>query len=168
MSKRIYIGLSVPKKENIFSRIIKFVLKTNYSHTYVRWETKWGFDSVYEASGTSVKFVGGDIWHSKNKVLKEWPLDLDDDKYYSKFLPYILSISGLNYDFFQILGILFYLYCPKIKPKKDKSKMVCSEVIYYILTEIFDKKWDIDPDVVTPKNIEKYLDKTATNQGNGL
>lgn len=161
MSKKIYIGLSSPKKETCFSRMIKLVLGTPYSHTYVRWETSWGFDAVYEASGFSVKFVGGDIWHNRNEIYKEWELEIAPEKYHSKFLPYLMSLSGLQYDFYQILSILFYLIFRKKTTDTDSKKMICSEVVYYILTEVFEKDWDIDPDIVTPKDIERYLDVTT-------
>lgn len=161
MSKKIYIGLSAPKKETCFSSLIKLVLGTKYSHAYVRWSTSWGFDAVYEASGFSVKFVGGDIWHQKNEIFKEWTLELSPGQYHSKFLPYLMSHSGLSYDFFQILEVLWYLITGRKSGKKDPKKMICSKVVFYILTEVMDFQWDVSPDIVTPKDIERYLDVSA-------
>ena len=109
MSKRIYIGLSKPRKETVVSKLIKIVLRTPYSHCYVRWKTSWGFDAVYEASGTSVKFVGGDIWHKRNKIEKEWPIDISIRTYHDKFLPYLMSRSGLQYAFMQLISLFFVL-----------------------------------------------------------
>lgn len=160
MSKRIYIGLSKPKKVKLFSFLISLILGKPYSHCYIRWKTSWGFDAVYEASGFSIKFVGGDIWHDRNKIYKEWPIDISLQKYHSTFLPYLMRISGTQYGFVQIVGILIALiFKLKHNPFGDKNKkMVCSELVYYILTEVFKKNWDSNPDIVTPKDIERYLD----------
>lgn len=160
MSKRIYIGLSSPKKESLLTKLIKVILRTKYSHCYVRWETSWGFDAVYEASGTSVKFVGGDIWHDKNKIHKEWALDISLRTYHDKFLSYLMSISGTKYGCLQLikLGLSLLFRTSSRKRTDTKNRMICSEVIYYILTEVFEKSWEVDPDIVTPKDIERYMD----------
>ncbi len=163
MSKRIYIGLSNPKKGNLYSKCIRSILNTSYSHCYVRWETSWGFDAVYEASGFSIKFIGGDIWHARNEIYREWPIDISSRTYHSKFLPYLMSISGTVYGFMQILGILISItFGLSSNPFGDSSKkMICSELIYYILTEVFEKKWEKDPDIVTPKDLERFMDEST-------
>ncbi len=160
MSKQIYIGLSSPKKDNIYSKAIRKVLGTKYSHCYVRWPTSWGFDAIYEASGFSVKFVGGDIWHSRNDILREWSIDISTKTYHSKFLPYLMGLSGLKYGLRQAFGIwLSTIFNLKTNPFGDKEKrMICSEIIFYILTEVFEKKWEISPDIVTPKDLERFMD----------
>jgi hypothetical protein len=159
MSKRVYIGLSTPKNESILTKLIKMLLRTKYSHCYVRWETSWGFDAIYEASGVSVKFVGGDIWHKKNVIHKEWALDISLRTFHDKFLSHLMSISGTQYGVKQLvqLGIALMFRTKGGVTKDKKNTMICSELIYYVLTEVFEKKWDIDPDIVTPKDIERYL-----------
>jgi len=163
MSKKIYVGLSNPKSDNIYSKGIRTILRTPYSHCYVRWETSWGFDAVYEASGSSIKFVGGDIWHKNNNIHREWEMDISSRTYHSKFLPYLMSISGTSYGFIQILGILIaIIFGLSSNPLGDKSrKMICSELVYYILTEIFEKKWENDPDLITPKDLERFMDEST-------
>lgn len=159
MSKRIYIGLSSPKKSNLFSSMIKLVLGTDYSHTYIRWETSWGFDAVYEASGASVKFVGGDIWHAKNNIHREWFLDLSVEEYHGKLLPYMMSKSGLSYAFLQVVIMGWRLLTgARFRVPKSQDKMVCSEIVYYLITEVFCMDWETNPDTVTPLDIERYLD----------
>ena len=157
--KSMVIGFSKPKNRRfpIMSYLIKWYLKTPYSHVYIKFNSsslnRW---LVYEAVGGGVRFVGLNLWSEKAEEIKEFTIQISDEQYV-KVMQYCVDHAGYKYGTMQNVGI-FLADALKLKDNPFKSGKVCSEVIGEILQ---DNGYPIakKPDLVTPKDIYTALDK---------
>lgn len=165
--RKIKIGFSSSRKAfPIFGRLIQLVQKTEFSHVYVRSQTKYGVDLIYQASGVSVNFMSSEVFEGHNKIVKEFEFDIDE-KSFDSYMKYALSNVGKPYSVSQIIGITIALvFNLKNNPLGDKdSGFVCSELVYDILKSIFKETEIADADRVTPKDIWNFCllaDKRVT------
>lgn len=161
--RKIIIGFSKPKNKifPIFSWLIRlFQGGTQYSHVYIRWYSPTiGTYLTYEASGTSVKFVGEQVYEDEITPIYEYEISISDNIYLN-LLKFCIRYSGIKYGVIQVIGIAIALL---FKLKKNPlshgdQKQVCSEIVQRILKQILHKDIEIDLDLVTPKNIKDFLD----------
>lgn len=156
----IYIEFTRPKKFNPLSWIIRAIDCTSYSHVRLRWTNGMNIEVVYEASGTTVKFLGPtaqkqipvDITHSYKVFIAQ--------SEYRKLVKLCLENSGINYGFKQLVGIgLVKLFRLKKNPFSDGRKsQVCSEIVGRFLQEIVGVGEQLRLDTASPKDIQLLLD----------
>lgn len=162
MGKRedIIIGFSKPKAWFVpFSWIIRALYRTKYSHTYVRWYAKGAqADVYYEASGSSVSFIGGEIFKKKTEVIHEYKISITKEQR-QELVRWCLNNSGVDYGLMQAIGLGFVeIFKLDKNPFSDKKGQICSEVVAHILKEVADLGITIDFEKATPKDIKNFLD----------
>lgn len=156
----IIIGFSRPKGWFApFSWAIRALYRTRYSHTYVRFYASGAkADAYYEASGTSVKFVGSNIFKHKSKVIHEYKISITKSQR-QELVGWCLNNAGVDYGVMQAVGIgLMKIFNLETNPFGNKNKQICSEVVGHILRDIADLGITIDLEKASPKDIKDFLD----------
>jgi hypothetical protein len=153
--KTITIGLSTTKKFNCFSWAIKKLLKTPYSHAYLRLhDDLTNNDMIYQASGLHVNFENINDFINNEIIVKEFPLQVDDDTY-TKIISFCEQKVGKPYAIRNIFAIFIYMITGKKLLKGDGSnKFICSELVGGVLEicGLVNKATDLD--YFTPKNVD--------------
>lgn len=160
------VGFSRPKGKllPLFSWAVRLVECTPYSHVYIRWTSSHGVPVVYEASGTSVKFVNGNLHEQDVKTIDSFTFDISEQAKWN-LVKFCLENAGSPYEVKQIVGILCVkiakLFGRKIKNpfKSGRYTQVCSELVGYVLRDVLGKDLDLDLDTASPKDIYSYLEK---------
>ena len=163
---KIQVGFSkpinrVPIFGYAFSWAIRALYCTEYSHVFVRWYVPAAdTEVVYEASGTSVKFVNGDIFDRQSKTLYTYDLQITKEAY-RRLLNYCLTNVGVSYGTLQAIGIgLAYVFkLPNNPFSNGNQKQICSELVANIIDENPKTAFGKDLDLVSPKDIKDFLDK---------
>ena len=151
------IGFSKPRsKYAIGSYLIRFFLKTSFSHTYIRF---MGQDRsfIYEAVGKSgTRFISSANWLNNAVIVKEYSIDLDDLNY-RKLRNYCMDHAGIDYGFLQNIGVVISKVL-KLKTNWFKKGKNCSEAVAEAL---INQGFTINktPDLITPKDIYNLLSK---------
>lgn len=163
--KDVYIEFTRPKSKPLplFSWAIRLVENTEYSHVRLRWETSWGTQAVYEASGTSVKFLGDlAIQQNPATLLHSFKVTLDDIQY-RRLLKLCMDNAGLDYGYLQILGMLLVkLFFLKRNPlSRGRKSQVCSEIVGRFLQEILKIGNNLELDIAGPKDIYSVLEENT-------
>jgi ABC-type uncharacterized transport system permease subunit len=135
--RNIIIGFSRPRAFlKPFSWAIRLVEKTPYSHVYIRsYSETLGVDLIYQASGAQVNFMGLDIFKSHVVIVKEFSIDIPDEKY-KEFMRWAIINSGAPYSIKQPLGILLIkLFNLKRNPLQNgRAAWICSELVAFVLS----------------------------------
>lgn len=133
--------------------------KTPYSHTYAMWDTPWGGVEIFEASGSSVKLVSYEQWKKKNTIVFEKSYVVTREEFYL-VQKHLRPLLGTPYGVVQVFGIFLAI---KLRLKKNpfsdrNGTLICSELIYLILSIIFGKepKQRVQ-DLVTPLSIYRMV-----------
>lgn len=160
--RTLTIGFSSStKKFPIFCWLIKLMERTNFSHVYVKNETRYNIDLIYQASGTQVNFMNTDIFHMKNKTIKEFEFKVSDEAF-DKYMKFALNNCGRPYGVKQILGIAIMkiLNLPNNPFPNGVADYVCSELVAEVLCELGKFKYDRATfDRLTPKDIYKFCNE---------
>jgi hypothetical protein len=107
--RKIFIGFSKPKKMffPIYSWAIRAIEGTKFSHVYVRHETKYGLDIVYQASGAQVNFMNGTLFFKKAEPVREFCFEVSDHAF-DAYMTFALKNVGKPYGLLQVFGIALY------------------------------------------------------------
>jgi hypothetical protein len=158
--RKLTIGFSRPKDKAfpILSWLIRLFEGTPFSHVYVKNETRYGIDLIYQASGVQVNFVNCDLFHQNHKTVREFELMVTDEAF-DKYMHFALKNVGKPYSLLQVVGIFLYSVFPiKDNPfRNGDSAYVCSELVSEILYEA--GKFNHDKrafDKLTPKHVYEY------------
>lgn len=150
----------------IFSYGIRAVQRTKYSHVRLRWINGTNRDIIYEASGSSVKFVGT-IAQESNKVeiIKFYEIDLDKE-HYKGLLDLCMTYADVNYGALQIFGMLIaYTFNMNKNPFSDgKYSQVCSEIVGRFLEEVMGWEINVNLDIAGPLQIDQCLEGLVNNK----
>lgn len=160
------VGFSKPKGKflPVFSWLIRLVEWTKYSHVYVSWETSYGVTVVYEASGTTVKFMNAALHAKQAETIDSFKLEISDQAKYN-LIKFCLENVGRPYGAKQIVGIAYVklarlFRCNVKNPFKDGHyTQVCSELVGYVLRDVLGKDLDLDLEAAGPRDIYEYLNK---------
>lgn len=146
--------------------LIRKILRTKYSHVYIRIDNRslFDIDTVYHSSGKSgVSYYAEPVFHKYSKTVTEFAVPLKKHIYH-KLRKDCHQSLGLKYAFMQNLGILLKMVGLATK-NPWKQGMNCSEAVYKALcladSSLIGK---YDPDLVTPKDIEEILVKSGYQQ----
>lgn len=154
--KKLKVGFSRPKKWKCFSAAIMWWQKTPFSHTFIRFNTRYG-DLVYHASKTMVHFVSGKEFDIHNDIIFIKEYELTEEKYH-QIIQFAVDNAGKPYSLVQICKIFWYELLEKMSININKPTIngnqayICSELVAEAL------HYDIDNlDYVTPLDIYEYI-----------
>ena len=154
--KKITIGFSKSRKKfAIGSWLIRWYMKTPYSHVYVKFHSE-SLDRtlIYEAVGSGVRFIGMSKWDRHAEEVATFDIQVSNDKYL-ELLRYCIDNAGVEYGFFQNIGVVIAgLF--KEKFNRFNDGMNCSENTYNI-ADLVGIKIEKDKNLVTPKDIYQKL-----------
>lgn len=126
--KTITIGFS--HANNLFSKIIMWITKSNISHTYIKLDN----GDIFQASGLMVNEMTSECFLSIETVIKEFQIQLTDEQYaWSE--AFRISSLGKPYSIWEILGFGWVLLMRRFgrnvsNPFKDGTKAyVCVKLV---------------------------------------
>lgn len=158
--RKIYVGFSKPihKILPVYSWAIRLLEGTRFSHVYIRHETKYKIDLIYQASGTQVNFESGELFFKKAEAIREFQFEVSDEAF-DKYMEFAIRNAGKPYGILQVFGILFVsLFSLEKNPfPSGSANYVCSELVGEILYEIGRFKYDRELfDKLTPKDLFEF------------
>jgi len=115
----------------LFSWLIKYFQKTNYSHYAIR------FDSVVmDATASSVRFQTDSKFKKKYSVINQYEIETDYD--FKSLISWGMMHINKGYGFFQIIGLLMIiLKLRKTNPfGEDADRLICNELVMLLLRDI--------------------------------
>jgi hypothetical protein len=162
MSERrlVLVQFTRPKKwfQPISWAIRKFQ-KTEYSHVRISWMAMKTVPVVYEASGSSLKFIGP-MAAKDNPVhiAHQYNINLSIEQY-RELVRTCMTYANIEYGKKQLVGMgITRIFGLKKNPLADgKKSQVCSEVVGHLLQKILG--WDIGLDLETagPKELNDII-----------
>ena len=188
----IRIGFSRPRSFSIFSRIIRAVEKTSYSHVYLAWHSSFlDRDVVYQAKSTMVHFLGTKLFERGSETVHQFAIKVTPEGR-RETIQWAMDNAGLRYGFFQVIGVgivriaaLFGYnitnpingeaqFCSKLAGVAIKQlgftlaldkRLTDTEFVTLALQEILEEE-EIDLSVAGPKMIYDALVKLAKSHPN--
>lgn len=161
MEDSIIIGFSTHRKFNILSWLICKVLKTDFSHVYVKWySSKLDRWLIYQASGLKVNFVGQPLFLEDNKPVAEFLVKTTAAEK-TDIMATAVDLAGKPYGMKQLIGMAWVYLCHAFgkrvrNPYSDGSKtFICSELAAAILVKLGTKIEDLDS--ISPKDLYDIL-----------
>lgn len=150
------VGFSRPKKFKIFSKLIRWYLKTPYSHVYMKFYSK-SLDRwiIYEAVGNGVRFIGKNLFEKTVDIVEEFEIPITDEKQI-EMLQWCVDNSGVKYGCLQNIGIVVANIL-RLNKNPFKSGKNCSELIAEAIEHANIYKFNKDLNLVTPKEIYNTL-----------
>ena len=158
MNKKLYVEFTRPKKFSFVSACIMMFERTKYSHVRFQWQ-EGDQTMVYEASGSSVKFLG-EIAQGQSPVVIASCFSFDlSDAQWQEFKRLRMKFAGIHYGVMQVAGIILSrIFRFKSNPfSNGQYSQICSEVVARILHDIFDVTTEFDFDMAGPRKIHKLL-----------
>lgn len=155
---KITIGFSKPKAHGmLFSKLIRLFEGTEYSHVFIKMETRYGIDVVYHASGSKVNFMNYELFTKQAIILDEFSFEIDRDTK-DRILNFCFTYVGTDYGIKQIAGMAIARLFKLRNPFSDGlNTMVCTEVVGHILQVITPDFNVNDFDNLGVKDIHMYL-----------
>ena len=161
LGRKITVGFSKAKGFKPFSWLIMWYGKTNFSHVYIKIDTRWNTKLIYQASGHMVNFMGSRYFDDINKVVEEFELNITENDY-NKLMEFCTYESGAPYSFKQIIGMVIAdIFKLKKNPFSSQNKYVCSELVLKAFNDRFKVQNDFF-DLAKPRDIY-YLVKGLKN-----
>ena len=159
MSDHFLVEFTRPKDSKLISNLIMKIQGSKYSHVRVKWTSSSGITLVYEASRSSVKFVGP-ISQSNHpvEVIRCYKITVSPTEFRS-LIDVCITYADVSYGTLQLIGMgLVRLFKLKKNPFGDGAKtQVCSELLSKILERV--KKWhhDMDMEIAGPKELDLFM-----------
>lgn len=143
----------------ILSWLIRLILGTKYSHVLARWNAAGGkVDLVWEAAGSSIRFLGPIAHEGKYNVVETYEVPLTRVEY-KRLIEYTHNYAHVNYGKTQLIGMLIarLFRLNKNIISQGKSEQVCSEAVAGLLKHV--KGWtsEYNFDVYGPDALERWL-----------
>lgn len=166
---KIIIGFSKGRGFVPISWLIKLFEATPYSHAYLKFHSE-SLDRtlVYEATGKGIYFKSIQDFNNRSIVVDEYelPINMEQKK---RLMRFCIDNSGKSYGQLQILCILLKKSLEKIGinignlfPNSNKQ-FICSELAAKCL-EIIDIKLTEDLDLISPKDLKKYVENLGAKK----
>jgi hypothetical protein len=154
------IGFSSPKDFRIGSSAIKSILKTPYSHVYIKvLDDCTGNYIVYEAAYGYFHCLEYNNFKDHNIVDKEFTYNISQSEY-TQILKYSQNLLQKKYGYMAIIGI--YLK-DKLGIKgigdDDDKRIICSEYAYNVLRILGMLDKVENADYITPLDVRNLVDK---------
>lgn len=154
--RKVTVGFSRSTKPfAIGSLLIRWYMGTPYSHVYMKFDSpSMNRSLIYEAVGVGVRFIGLERWKNHALEVDSFELEVSEENY-KKIMQFCIDQSGIEYGFWQNLGIIIANICKKSNNSLTDGEN-CSEAIGEILKlEGFEIHKDLN--LLTPKDIHEIL-----------
>ena len=167
--RKLKVGFSRSIDNKVFSVVLQKYLGTDYSHTFVMYDTArhMGDDSVYHSSiGTGIGFFAKHVFEEENLIVRVYEIEVDDEVY-NKIRQELFYNCGRKYGLMQNLGIAIVDFAKQVfnikiqNPfRKDQN---CSELIHRDVIQIAfpEIAKEYDPDTISPKQVEDIMKKVG-------
>lgn len=156
---QVYIGFSKPRHWLVpFSWAIRAVERTRYSHVLLAWSSPvTQVPVIYEASGSSLRFLYRKIFDKKNEIIETYKVDVTRAQY-RQLVKWCMTNAGVEYGVKQIIGILLQrIFRLKKNPLSEGRKsQVCSELVGAVLEQVFGKELNLNLDIAGPRDIREW------------
>ena len=158
----IIIGFSRPKGWfEPFSWLIRLFLWTPYSHVYIRFHSDaYDSDLVFQASSLQVNFYAWSVFQAKEDVIKEFVIPVTSETKLS-VIKFAMANVGQPYNLTGALGVaivwLAMRFGFRIANPISGAGDFCSQIAGQILNELMGQHINLPLDVITPKDIFRYL-----------
>lgn len=150
----IFIGFSSPNKFKIGAFLIKWWLRTKYSHTYIRFEND-DFSFVFHSARGMVHFQTIDRFKKESRIIEEFSIFPDSQK---ECLKSCLDKSGEKYGYLDLCSIAITSVAGRdIKQIGDNDGYICSEIVAFILKKHFGIEFEKRDFLITPKDIRNVF-----------
>lgn len=162
--RKLYVEFTRPKGFKPFSYLIRAVECTPYSHVRLRWVNTTGVNLVYEASGSSVKFLGPKAQPDVD-VIHTFEFDIDKTAY-RRLIQVCMTYAGIRYSISQAIkiGLLSWGIGKGRFTKDGEYAQVCSELVVRVMEKVFGIDLAVDEDTSGPKKLYQEL-KQVTDKG---
>jgi hypothetical protein len=159
--KEILVLFTAPKKEKIFSQLIKAYYGKAYSHVAIEfYQPQLERLLVYHAANGTVHFCNSSVFHDKNVVVNRKKLYISEEDFL-KLNRRCVDLSGIEYGYIELFKIavkeLAYLLFKREVNFKNDVGYICSELFADIFSDMLDISWDKPMHLVAPFDIEKKL-----------
>ena len=134
MKRRVTVGFSRSRRWNPFSALIQWWYGTPYSHTFIRWETPWGFEEILEASTTSVRMMNKSVWSEKNHIIDEFEIELTSQQF-GLMMTHCRTLLGTPYGWGQVVGLMAQELF-QLKRNPISEGILCSELLYTFIEDV--------------------------------
>jgi len=156
--KKLHIQFTRPVGFKLLSWLIRVVQGgTSYSHVRLCWVNSVGVPIVYEASGSSVKFLGPKAGDAV-VVNRQYVLEVDKEQY-RKLVRICMLYAGVSYGVWQVINIGLKTLFGLTLPGDGDNTIVCSELVARVLEEGLGFNLPYNFDKVTPKELEQWCSK---------
>jgi len=148
----IYIGFSYPNKFKIGAWLLRVWQKSDYSHTYIRFDSEKIESTVYHAAHGMVHFKTYENFIKENNIIQEFKIDCD--KY--TCLKHCIKLAGQDYSKLELLKIALYDIFMNIGIKlkfQDDAGYICSELVGEIAKKELKLRFEKPTFLLTPKDI---------------
>lgn len=159
--RKIKIGFSYStKKFSPFSKALKLWDNVDYSHVYFEFENGRHPDIplIYQASSTMLNFMSKEVFLSKNIIVKEFELEIEEE-IYNNIMRDCMKSAGKPYGVMQILGIaLADIFKLRKNYLANGEKYVCSEWVA-IQVQKLGYSFDKELNLLKPIDIYQILER---------
>jgi hypothetical protein len=165
---KIIVGFSTRRRANFLSWLIRTAEKTKYSHCYIKfYSEKYESWLFYQASETTINFMGEDVFLSQSVIIEEYELTLPQEAI-KGLVKNAIGKVGMWYGFLQLFGMMLSFFADKWfdwqlkNPFADgEATQACSDLLYYDLKDYIDFK-DFRPEYDGPKKINEIISQVGT------
>lgn len=145
----------------IGSDIIRWVLKRDFSHTWLKFKMKDLYsNTVFHAVGNGLSYISEPAFLQHNEVIEEFELEISDSLY-NHILNLCHSYASVKYGYWQNLGIGFVkflkLFGINYRRNPFNEGLNCSEWCALVLTEVYGKWTDKESNLIDPTDVYNYL-----------
>jgi hypothetical protein len=149
--KKIVVGFSTTNLP--LSKLIRFFQGTNFSHSYLQYESTLGNPIMYQASGMNTHLVNKRNVEKHAKIVEEYEIEVNEDKF-NEIKAYIENDIGIPYGWGEVFGLALGIILRKLSfglikvknvfPSDEQS--ICSEAVGYIYINFLGGKKDLQYD----------------------
>lgn len=145
----------------LFSWAVRFYQNTNFSHTYLEFDTKSIFndDTIFQSSKAMVNYMSKSFFLTENTITDEFEVEMPDELY-MKMRSELHANAGVKYAFLQNIGIIYTdfmrLFGKRVKNPWKKGYN-CSELVYKYVIKYLYPEYTLDPETITPKDVYEIM-----------
>lgn len=165
---KLIIGFGKPKKTTFTSWLIMTGYQIPFDHVYIRFESSYNRELIFQASGSVVNIVGEQFYVEYEPVY-EFEIMMSD-KNMLAMTQFAIDNVGKSYGFMLAigLGIVRVMQLMGININNpfggNLNTFVCSELAAYVLEEYYGAEIRENLYNITPKDLYQYMLKSTAKQ----
>lgn len=164
--EKISIGFSYPKKFKFGAFLISLWCKTQYSHTYIKFNYSDSKEAVFHAANGMVHFMSDTNFEKDNYIIEEYEILVDYAKH-NRLFDRCMDLSGEVYGTMELCKIMisdiFFGLFKKTLAFSNGIGYICSELVGKLCQEEFGFSYSKPLFLLKPNDIN-----TSLNQNNIL